>query len=916
MGREPLLVESSGEGGLGTTSVVSSEYQSKQVVWADAQRQPPRDPLSLSSSSHPELKEAGMVDVVSDAVSSISDDQKPKKREESDEEDHHSSAVPAFTEPWTKDVRRWCIATLTPNSGGEQAKIHIAMLRREFLLAAREKPYFNELSGPLNRPRSRDSRTFLAALLHVVGVHAKQSQCVINGVNQIGIVGYSYKRPTVEDYARAAKRDLFSNNGGDYFSNEQAAGGNQSMFPYYPQPHQLKRPRFDDAAPSPGSSSLDPSWRFLQAGAPVPAGALSPPSVRLEAAPPGIKLDGGSVDFKDEFDQPRHTPQWTDPQQLPSEDSARTAHPPLDDAPPVKLQFAVRMFKYGARHQLAVYRLASLRNSPHACEAVLPQNMTHLLDEFRPNDWHPTGFDAVALGLLSLGQTEPPIPYAIRTFSIVDGETVRVSNPATDMRLPEYLDFDNILKVFDSQIAHLAQKLMPSTRFLTVETHRGSKNHVAYTERGLPIVDSETGQLRGTIFFQEWAPPVEYASKFPRSNGAATDDDADVVYLRVELHRVLAVPTTQATNSAPESPNHRQYLAPSPAPPLHHSTSPLSPTAASAHNHIEERRRVSVDGVHQYQPQQQATPQQQQPPPLQAYVSTPHIFPQVPAGSGHLEFGGDESRVLLPSPRDHPTQEQIMQWSNQIGVNQKRTVNEGSAGHMAIPFQHFPRGQVFQPACLSMPTAPLQNLTANGIPQPPLASGAVYGAMNMMAAQRSLYLSQINNNLMAAAQKGAQRILSPPGETTPRGYSRQLKQPQKESMSKRREESPPLWVGEVRRWASKVLKAEPEARIHVCTLRDEFLRSRRDVAEQDPADGCPEESGRIDYEELRHLFSLPKSHESRLFTKTILDVVGVHSKRQQCVIDGVNQCGIVDWKIDYSGCTTPSSAGGSPCPSD
>lgn len=893
--------------------------------------------------------------------------------EDAEGSDEDVNAISPFSESWTKDLRRWCLATLKPNASGELAKIHIAMLRREFLLAAREKPYFTELSGPLSRPRSRESRTFLAALLAVVGSHAKQSQCVINGVNQIGIVGYTYKRPTAQDYARATKRDAFATSHTPctepHIANDRQFSHTSSNDPLgavaapaaaatsttteddMSRPsvkpvNRTKRARTVCEQPTSASSSQSAgSGQKLTLPLTLTVEAPPPPKTQLANSStsaaiqgqhsanltPGISLSG-QRDTGLTFGTPLTPEPGAMPDALPANcmtgvgrndtlasdsSSPRLPHGDsseeaaaqggigvLGDAPPVKLQFAVRMFKYGARHQLAVYSLASLRNPPDASEAVIPgaDDLMSLLDWFRPGEWYVGGFDAVALGLLSLGPTSPPIPYALRTFTIVDAETVRISNAATDMRLPDHLDFDNILNVFDSQLVHLALKLMPSARYLAVDANRGSKNHAMYSGRGLPIINNENGTLRGTLFFSEWTPSTVYTKLFPHTSG--------VVHLRADvspdfLPAVASQPNTQSagysdSNHGPVSSSAVSAQSSCTAP----ATSAASPITMTPILSLP----LMPGGV-------------QQPNGSVNFTNCTNIFAKgnanvylqsgVSAANGFKD-GHDAKRVRLirSPPPDQPTKEQIAQWSTQIGIPSQHGDAIFAPTPVAVPyFQTVPRYNANATQSLLTSTQTGGKDTQQSV-APIAAYGAVTAAQQNMKSAHSLcgqFALETRNSVKGSRRNLSQAERAARDLKSAQRQLRQIRNHQKGVLSKKRPEAPPSWVEEVRTWARRVLKQESDGRIHVSKLRDEFLRCKTNEVnakrirsvEQSQADPAVRGDS-ISYAELKKLFALPKSHESRLFTITILSVVGVRSKRQQCVISGVNQCGIVGWKIDFA----------------
>lgn len=520
-----------------------------------------------------------------------------------------------------------------------------------------------------------------------------------------------------------------------------------------------------------------------------------------------------------------------------------------DDGPPVTMQFAVRFFKIGARSHLAQYNLAPLQNPPDNCEAAVlhtthgnQQNLgPRLLEAYRPSDYYSSGIDAVALGLVSLGPNSVACPYALRTLTATDEDTVRISNAACDFRLPEYLDFDKVLNFFDSQLVHLSVKLLPRVRFLAVEARRGSKNHSIYTERGLQIIDNDSSMPRGTLFFREWMPSVAYAQTFRHNE--------DVVYLRAEISRLVHTTNPEPSVREPFFHNVFAYYA--------------------------------ATGPHAHQ-------QHQMPPPAAGNELgvTPRHAPAPARVNAHDDRAATRA-VRSPDPQ-RPTPEQIAQWSSQIGVPVPR--------HTAAAVEHQQQQQPQQPHQRHHDEA------AYAPPNNPMHHHGFFSALDDAASAAAgqappTFKTPGQRRTLTPAERKARELKAAQRQL------RQIRNHQNGVLSKKRPgEAPPAWVKEVREWAQRVLKHEPEARLHVSKLRDEFLRSRsnEEFLRRLRGDAAAAEPPAIDYDQLKRLFSLPKSHESRLFTITILSVVGVRAKRQQCVIGGINQCGIVGFKIDYA----------------
>jgi len=670
------------------------------------------------------------------------------------------SRSPGGGELWVRDAKRFCAASLTPSADGDLAKIHIAFLRREFLLAAREKDYHGRLAEPLERPRSRDSRTFLRVLLSVVGQVAKQSQCVINGVNQIGVIGYAYKRPTADDYAKVANDDVNDINHDDnkglmtmtHYPHQQQPWDSQNddLLRSSSSSSKTKRPLVEDDDDDDGDDEevpiLLPEAKCAKNTTEDDAStssSFSPPPVRGARNASIAAFYGGDCVSLPQDQRPLYCadPLWWSVQL------------------PQKLEFAVKTFRAGAKHQLRKYNLGALRNSPAPSEAAFP-DLARIADGYRRQKKQETNddgqcdddhcdaarddaggnkcFDVVALGLLCLGPFGQA-PYALRTLTATeDGTVVRLSNAATESRLPiEYLDFHKVMGVFESQLLPLCRKLFPSAAFVAVEVERGSANHRSYVERGLPVVDALDGSPKGAVLFEE------------------VSATSSVVNLKAPIPAYVDAPVL-APGSPPGVPVEMQQQQPE------YAALDFSTRGTTA-----------------------ILPQQQQ----QIWGSPRSTQSQA------LAFG----TMPAPAAIEHPPVERQRQW---LGAQQQQV----------------------QLTC-DTTTAPK----------------------------------------------------TPPAEK---------KRPASSARKNANDIKPP-WIDHVTRWASAVLKPSPHARLHVSKLRDEFLLHKARHATDDG----------IDYDELAKLFSLPKSHESRIFTVTVLSVVGFEAKRQQCVISGVNQCGIIGFQI-------------------
>ena len=90
------------------------------------------------------------------------------------------------------------------------------------------------------------------------------------------------------------------------------------------------------------------------------------------------------------------------------------------------------------------------------------------------------------------------------------------------------------------------------------------------------------------------------------------------------------------------------------------------------------------------------------------------------------------------------------------------------------------------------------------------------------------------------------------------------------------------WVPVCAEWCRKRLVAEPDAKVHISTVRDAFASSTALPAAHAGA--------------LREAFKRPKSKESKAFKKTLEAIVKGNIKNQ-VVIDGKNQVGILHFRL-------------------
>ncbi|CAH0370465.1 unnamed protein product [Pelagomonas calceolata] len=90
------------------------------------------------------------------------------------------------------------------------------------------------------------------------------------------------------------------------------------------------------------------------------------------------------------------------------------------------------------------------------------------------------------------------------------------------------------------------------------------------------------------------------------------------------------------------------------------------------------------------------------------------------------------------------------------------------------------------------------------------------------------------------------------------------------------------WVPVCAEWCRKRLVAEPDAKVHISTVRDAFASSTALPAAHAGA--------------LREAFKRPKSRESKAFKKTLEAIVKGNIKNQ-VVIDGKNQVGILHFRL-------------------
>ena len=90
------------------------------------------------------------------------------------------------------------------------------------------------------------------------------------------------------------------------------------------------------------------------------------------------------------------------------------------------------------------------------------------------------------------------------------------------------------------------------------------------------------------------------------------------------------------------------------------------------------------------------------------------------------------------------------------------------------------------------------------------------------------------------------------------------------------------WVPVCAEWCRKRLVAEPDAKVHISTVRDAFASSTALPAAHAGA--------------LREAFKRPKSKESKAFKKT-LEAIAKGNIKNQVVIDGKNQVGILHFRL-------------------
>mmetsp|Transcript_5455 Transcript_5455/g.17308 ORF Transcript_5455/g.17308 Transcript_5455/m.17308 type:complete len:190 (+) Transcript_5455:26-595(+) len=105
---------------------------------------------------------------------------------------------------------------------------------------------------------------------------------------------------------------------------------------------------------------------------------------------------------------------------------------PLPASSPAPLILGVRMFLHGSQQHLAAYDLSRLSEVTDTGASGAPGTLAQIVDCYRPSPFYVGGLDAVAVGLLAAGDAAAPVVYALRTFTVVHSDTVRLSNAAVD----------------------------------------------------------------------------------------------------------------------------------------------------------------------------------------------------------------------------------------------------------------------------------------------------------------------------------------------------------------------------------------------------------------------------------------------------------------------------------------------------
>mmetsp|Transcript_3866 Transcript_3866/g.11420 ORF Transcript_3866/g.11420 Transcript_3866/m.11420 type:complete len:267 (+) Transcript_3866:169-969(+) len=196
---------------------------------------------------------------------------------------------------------------------------------------------------------------------------------------------------------------------------------------------------------------------------------------------------------------------------------------PPAGAAPVPMLLGVRMFLDGAQHHLARYDLSRLAELTDG-QPSAPGRLGQIVQCFRPDQHYVGGLDAVAVGLLAAGDRSLPIVYALRTFTTVMQDTVRMSNVAVDSGIAQLCNVPELLVIFAAQLPALATQLLPTVRYLTCEARKGGANYLHVVRNGLPVAPGKT------LPFVQWDPPDEYRRFFPSSG-------PDMAYLRVDLRQ-------------------------------------------------------------------------------------------------------------------------------------------------------------------------------------------------------------------------------------------------------------------------------------------------------------------------------------------------------------------------------------------
>ena len=259
-----------------------------------------------------------------------------------------------------------------------------------------------------------------------------------------------------------------------------------------------------EAPPAPGRPH-SPMTESSAAAAPAAAPVEAPPATPEAGGGEDVVVDGAGAGAG-----------------VGGTEAADAAAPPREAVGSQKLLLGVRMFLYGSQQHLSAYDLSRLGEIADDGSCGPTGTLTQICDCYRPSAYYVGGLDAVAIGLIAPGDPTKPVAYALRTFTVVGQDTVRLSNVAVDASLAKIVDLQGLLLVFAAQLPVLATTLLPSARYIACEARAGGTNYKNLVDVGLPLGPG------AALKFAPWTPSVLYKQTFPPSC-------PDMIYLRADL---------------------------------------------------------------------------------------------------------------------------------------------------------------------------------------------------------------------------------------------------------------------------------------------------------------------------------------------------------------------------------------------